>query len=157
MVGGATMNDDPTEAEISALTSVEAFKRTYHKVLIELDALHKGAFDNDGAESVAALCLLSQGALIASQAAAELRAKSLKGDIEFKKAEVYLELRKNPPDGDKKTTETALNNMVIRNQAVHALTLDQFQAEKESKELANILSMLKDAHLTFRALIKRGI
>jgi len=151
------MNDsvDPTQEDIEALTSLTAFHRTYRKVRVELDALHKGHYDEAESQSSASLCLLSMAALIPQQSAAELRARSLKRDIDFKKAEVYLEMRNSPPDG-KKLTEAALTSMVTKDQDVHQLYLEQGQAEKEAKELNNVLALLKDAHITFRALVKKG-
>ncbi len=99
--------------------------------------------------------MLAIAALIPQQSAVELRARSLKRDIDFKKAEVYLKLRNDPPDG-KKLTEAALTNMVIIDQDVNSLYKEQGQAEKEVKELTNVLALLKDAHIMFRALIKKG-
>jgi hypothetical protein len=139
------------------LTSTNAFQRKYHKVLIELDALHRGSFDSDEAGEVAGLCLLAQAALITQQSSAEVSAKSLKRDIDFKKAEVYLELRNNPPDGNKKLTETALTNMVTQDAGVQDKCKEQAEAEKEAKEYTNILALLKDAHITFRAMVKKGV
>ena len=139
------------------LTSVDAFRTKYHKALVELDALHRGAFDSDEAGEVAGLCLLAQSALVSQLSSAEVCAKSFKRDIEFKKAEVYLELRSNPPKEEKKLTEVALTNMVAQDARVHELYQKQFQAEKEAKDFANILAILKDAHITFRAMVKKGV
>lgn len=140
---------------VADLVSVEAFNRTRRKALKALDELHQGIFDEAEAQNAASLCLLCIAALIPQQSAAELRARSFKRDIDFKKAEVYLRLRNNPPDG-KKPTETALTNMVIVDPDVTELYKGQGQAEKEVKELTNVLALLKDAHIMFRALIKKG-
>ena len=131
------------------------FQKNYDKVLEELDVLHRGVYDSDEGTQTAALCLLTQAPLIKIQAAAELRAKSLKRDIEFTRASVYARLRANPPDG-KKVTDTALKQLVEQDSEVHQLYQEQNTAEKEARELANVLALLRDAHITFRSIAKKG-
>jgi hypothetical protein len=147
---------DPTPKEIETLTSVETFNKRYHKALVELDSLYRGTFDETEADSAAALCLLSQAALVQVLASAEFKARSLKRDIDFAKAEAYSNIKGNPPDG-KKVTEAALTQLIIKDPEVQRLGRDQNLAEKEAKELSNILSILKDAHITFRSLSKKGV
>ena len=155
-----TKSDEKTielsDAEMESILSVDSFNKTYRKVLVELDALYKGVFDQAEAERIAALCLLSQASLAAQLSAAEHRAKTFKREIEFKRALVYLEFRNNPPDG-KKVTETSLENLVVCNAEVQELYSNQNIAEKEAKEYASVMAILKDAHITFRTLIKRGV
>lgn len=146
----------PSEEEVNALLSVSAFKEKYSKVLIELDALHRGVFDEADAEAVAALCLLAQAALINIQATAEFTARALKRDIDFAKAEAYSRFKSATVDG-KKPTDTALTMLVNKDEKVSKVYSEQNKAEKESGELKNILALLKDAHLIFRAMTKRNV
>lgn len=131
------------------------FQKNYDKVLEELDILHRGVYDADEGMQTAALCLLTQAPLIKLQASAELRARSLKRDIEFTKAKVYAQHRNNPPNG-KKITDTALKLLVEEDSEVHRLYQEQNLAEKEAKELTNILLLLRDAHISFRSIAKKG-
>jgi hypothetical protein len=147
---------DPTPQEIEALTSIDTFNKRYHKVLVELDSLYKGMFDETEADCAAALCLLSQAALVQVLASAEFKARSLKRDIDFAKAEAYSTIKADPPDG-KKVTEAALTQLITKDPEVQRLSRDQNLAEKEAKELSNILSILKDAHITFRSIHKKGV
>jgi len=131
------------------------FQQKYHLVLNELDSLHKGSFDEEEASQMAALCLLSQAALLADLAAADLRSRSLKRDIDFAKATAYAEIKSNPPDG-KKVTEAALANLIVKDDEVRRITKEQTEAERDYKHLANIHALLKEAHITFRG-IKKGV
>lgn len=135
-------------------TEASQFDKLYSKVLEELDVLHRGVYDPTEAVQTAALCLLSQAPLIRIIGSAELRAKSLKRDVEFEKAQVYLSLKKDPPSEVKKLTEETLKQLVTQNKNVQKLILDQAQAEKEVKELINILALIRDAHITFRTVSK---
>lgn len=130
------------------------FQKNYNKVLEELDILHRGVYDADEGIQTAALALLTQAPLIKIQAAAEHRSRSLKRDIDFKKAEVYAQIKAQ--SSEKKITEATLTHLINKDPDVHRLYQEQNVAEKESKELSNILAMLKDAHITFRSLAKKG-
>lgn len=132
---------------------LKQFETNYQKVLKELDVLYNGTFDADEGAQIAALCLLTQAPLIKIQASAELRARGLKRDIEFKKAEVYSDIRKNTTG---KLTESALQQQINQNADIHKLYQEQNDAEREAKELSNILALLKDAHITFRSIAKKG-
>jgi hypothetical protein len=133
---------------------LKSFQGFYDKVIAELDVLYRGVFDSDEGNQAAALCLLAQAPLIKIQAAAEFRARSLKRDIDFKKAEVYSKLKSE--NSGKKMTEAALQQLLNQDLDIHQLYDDQNKAEKEAKELANILSLLRDAHITFRSIAKKG-
>ena len=144
----------PTDQEIEALTSVKAFKDRYNKVLVELDALYRGVFDETEADNVAALCLLGQAPLARILAEAEFKARSLKRDIEFAKADAWIKLKTDPPGG-KKIAVTEAPIILNKDEEIQRLSREQNLAEKEAKELSTILALLKDAHITFR-LIKRS-
>jgi hypothetical protein len=148
-----TAVDSPTEEEVKKLTS--GFEKKYHKVLSQLDSLYKGTFDEDEAPSMAALCLITQGSLLSALASAELSARAKKRDIDFRKAEVFAELKMSPSDG-KKLTDALVAQLVNKDEQVKELTRDYNEAEKEAKNLANIHALLKEAHITFRS-IKKGI
>lgn len=145
-------NDEVSE-EVAALLT--GFESKYHKVLLELDALQRGIFDEEEAPNKAAMCLLTQAALLDELAAADLRSRSLKRDIDFAKATAYANIKENPPDG-KKVTESALAQLVIKDEEVRRITQEQNIAERDYKHLANIHALLKEAHLTFRS-IKKGV
>ena len=128
------------------------FSTKYHEVLQSLDQLSRGVFDEDSATSKASLALLAQGALLSDLAAADLRSRSLKRDVDFKKATVYSKLKgTNGPDG-KKLSEAALDAAVTTDQDVQDTLQNQIEAERDYKNLNNILSLLKEAHLTFRSI-----
>jgi hypothetical protein len=131
------------------------FQATYDKVLCNLDDLSKGTFDEDEASSMAALCLLAQGALLAELSAADLRSRSLKRDIDFAEATAYSKL-KDIPIGGKKPSESALAQLVILDKEVQRISKEQIEAERDYKHFANIHALLKEAHITFRS-IKKGV
>ena len=143
------------ESTFSYLENIP-FHDNYRKVLGELDTLYRGVYDPDDGLNTASLCLLTQASLIRIQASAELKAKSLKRDIDFAKAEAYATLKTSPPPGEKKPSEAALAQLINKDPKVHQLSMEQAVAEREAKELANILALLKDAHITFRSLAKKG-
>jgi len=144
----------PTEQEVEALTSVKAFKDRYNKVLVELDALYRGTFDETEADNAAALCLLAQAPLARLLAEAEFRARTLKRDIEFAKADAWVKMKTDPPGG-KKVAVTEAPIILNKDEEIQRLSREQNQAEKEARELSTILALLKDAHITFR-LVKRS-
>lgn len=130
------------------------FNEKYHDILLSLDDLHKGTFNEEDATGCAALCLIAQNALLAELAAADLAARALKKDVEFAKANAYYELKEQKVDG-KKLAEAALAQLVLRDAEVVRLISEQNAAEKDYKNLSNVFSLLKEAHLTFRS-IKKG-
>ena len=140
--------------EIEEQTLLGKFQLNYEKVLAELDVLYRGVYDADEGSQTAALCLLTQAPLIKVQAAADLKARSLKRDIDFKKAEVYAQLKAEHVG--KKIADVALQQLVAKDVDIHRLYLRQSEAEREAKELTNILALLKDAHITFRSIAKKG-
>jgi len=130
------------------------YEQKYHRILLELDSLSEGTFDEDESSSRAAMCLITQSALLSDLAAADLRSRSLKRDIDFAKAKAYAELKNNPPDG-KKITESALAQLIVTDDEVQRVSKEQIEAERDYKYLANIHALLKEAHLTFRS-VKKG-
>lgn len=149
---------NPTE-ETQVKNNIEEllgnFNERYNKVLTELDSLAGGTFDEDEAPNMAAMCLLAQAALLSDLAAADLRSRALKRDIDFAKANAYSELKINPPDG-KKVTESALAQLIIKDSEVRRISQEQNLAERDYKQLSNIHALLKEAHLTFRS-IRKGV
>lgn len=144
------------DEQVEKLISPSAFKVRYHRILLDLDTLSRNVFDETEAESLAASCLLAQASLAKAIGHAEFRARSLKRDIDFAKAEAYYKLSEEKVDG-KKRAETAIAQLVLRDDRVNELYKEHNVAEKEAKEYSTILGILKDAHLTFRALGKKGI
>jgi hypothetical protein len=130
-----------------------SFEDKYHKVLSELDSVYRGTFDEDEASSMSAMCLITQAALFAELSSADLRTRALKRDIDFAKAKAYESIKNTP--AEKKVTESALAQLIIKDTEVQRLTKEQNEAETEYKHLANIHALLKEAHITFR-LIKKG-
>lgn len=131
------------------------FQDKYNRVLEQLDSLANGTFDEDEAPSMAALCLLTQAALLQDLAAADLRSRALKRDIDFEKAKVGVESKQNPPDG-KKPSDALVQNLVNRDSEVRRISNEQNIAERDYKHLSNIHALLKEAHLTFRS-IRKGV
>jgi hypothetical protein len=132
-----------------------SFQLTYEKVLLNLDDLSKGTFDEEEASSMAALCLLAQAALLSELAAADLRSRSLKRDIDFAEATAYSKL-KDVPIGGKKPSESALAQLVVLDSEVQRISKEQIMAERDYKHFANVHALLKEAHITFRS-IKKGV
>lgn len=141
---------------VQELTSSSAFENNYNKVLTELDALRKGVFDESEAPALAALCLITQAGLSKQLCKAESIADGLKHDIKFAIADAYFNLKNDKQDGVK-ITETSLGQLVYRDPEVKRLYSEQNTADKEFKDLDNIMSILKDAHITFRMLVKKGV
>jgi hypothetical protein len=131
------------------------FEKKYHRVLIELDSLSEGTFDEDEAPSRAAMCLITQAALLSDLSAADFRQRALKRDIDFAKATAYSTLKDNPPEG-KKITESALAQLIVKDDEVKRVSHEQNLAERDFKHLSNIYALLKEAHLTFRS-IRKGV
>ncbi len=149
------MTVEPSSLEAKAIVSPEAFQKNYDKVLLELDALHRGVFDESESDSIAALCLLTQIGLMKAQSAAESKARSLKREVDFAKADAYYQLRQKSVDG-KKLSEAALAQLVLRDEDVNKFYKEQNIAEKDAKEYATLMGVLKDAHITFRTIKKGG-
>ena len=149
------MGIEPTSEEAQKIASTETFRKNYDKVLVELDALHNGVFDESEADSVAALCLLTQVGLLKALSVAEARVRALKRDIDFAKADAYFRLSQAPEGGGKKLAATAVVQLVPRDEEVNRLYKEQNIAEKEAREYSNLLNIFKDAHITFRT-IKKG-
>lgn len=131
------------------------FKSFYDKVLKELDVLYRGVYDASDAEHTAALCLIAQSHLIPLQAEAEFRARAAKRDIEFIKAEAFERVKIQPNDNFKKITDALAKELVNKDEKVLEVYKQYNEAEKEAKQLTNILFLLKDAHITFRSLSKK--
>lgn len=131
------------------------FDEKYHKVLLKLDSLARGTFDEDDATAMAASCLIAQAALLSDLASADLRSRALKRDIDFAKANAYANLKNVSIDG-KKVTESALAHLILRDDEVKRISVEQNEAERDYKHLSNIHALLKEAHLTFRS-IKRPV
>jgi hypothetical protein len=142
-----------TEERIEDLLG--GFNDKYLKVLTELDSLARGTFDEEDAPNMAAMCLITQAALLSDLASADLRSRALKRDIDFAKANAYVNLKDHPPDG-KKVTESALAQLILKDQEVKRISNEQNLAERDYKQLSNIHSLLKEAHLTFRS-IRKGV
>lgn len=140
----------PTPEEVMCLSS--NFEDKYNKVLFVLDQLYKGSFDEAEAASMASLCLLAQAALLSDLASADLKARALKRDVTFAETNAYSKLKNHPgPDG-KRLSETALSQLVNADEEVQQIIKEQINAEKDSKHLTNIHSLLKEAHITFRSI-----
>ena len=129
------------------------FENKYHRVLLKLDSLSRGTFDEDDATAMAAKCLIAQAALLSDLASADLRSRAMKRDIDFAKANAYASLKNTTIDG-KKVTESALAHLILRDDDVRRISIAQNEAERDYKHLTNIHALLKEAHLTFRS-IKR--
>lgn len=133
--------------------SEELFNKYYKKVIEELDALARGVFDQSEAAQMAAVCLLARNYLIKTLGEADLRANSLKHDIKFAQAEAYITAKNTP--SDKKLTDAGLTHVINKDDNVNKITKEQLVAAKEAKDLDNILDLLKDAHISFRSLMKK--
>jgi hypothetical protein len=130
-----------------------AFEEKYHKVLLKLDSLSRGTFDEDDASAMAAACLLAQAALLSDLSSTDLKSRALKRDIDFAKANAYAGLKNVSIDG-KKVTESALAHLILRDDEVRRISIEQNEAERDYKHLSNIHALLKEAHLTFRSIKK---
>lgn len=131
------------------------FGDKYHTVLLQLDSLASGTFDEDEAPNMAAMCLLAQASLLSDLAASDLRSRALKRDIDFAKAKAFADIKQNPADG-KKPTDALVQNLVNQDEDVRRISNEQNIAERDYKQLSNIHALLKEAHLTFRS-IRKGV
>jgi hypothetical protein len=147
---------ETTEQAVESLLTSESFKKNYYALLSEVDNLYRGVFDAAEADSVAALALITQAALVREIGNAETKARSLKRDIDFAKAEAYMNFKSQKTDDGKKLTENALSAMINKDDEVHRLYDEQNKAEREAKEFSNILAITRDAHIMFRSLSKKG-
>jgi len=145
------MTTEHEEQEVQGLLT--DFEEKYHRILLVLDKLHRGTFDEDDSTAMAAACLIAQAALLSDLASADLRSRALKRDIDFAKANAYSQLKNTTVDG-KKVTESALSQLILKDDDVRRISIEQTEAERDYKNLTNIHALLKEAHLTFRS-IKR--
>jgi hypothetical protein len=81
------------DIEFLEVISTESFNEKYKKILTELDAMHRGVFDDTESENLAAVCLLAELSLTKELAIAEHRMRALKRDIDFAKAKAYQNLK----------------------------------------------------------------
>lgn len=146
--------NEPGKQEWSVALTPKAFERRYNEMLGHLDNLHRGTFSDTEADEAAALCLLTSAAAIKIVGHYESIARGCKRDIDFAKAQAYARLKKDPPDG-KKLTEPALANAIIEDKTVQEKIDAHINAEKDFKEMQNILDLLKDAHITFRGISRK--
>ena len=150
-----TQTDQDNKDEEKIKTILSGFERKYHKVLLYLDRVHQGTFDEEDAQGVASLCLLALAALDEEGKSTEFRARSLKKDIEFAEASAYSVLKNSKIDG-KKPSEAALAQLVVLDPDVQRISKEQIEAERDAKHLSTIQGILKEAHLTFRSM-KKGV
>lgn len=141
--------------KIEEHVSPSAFEERYYRVLEELKALDSGTFDDTEAKALAAACLRTQVIVSKLQTEADARAKMLKKDVDFEKASVYLRMKKNPPK-DLKLTDEGLKQAMNADDKVLEIIKEQIEAEKEAKDLSNLLNILANAHVTFREIFKKG-
>ena len=146
-----TEHDEDEASRIESLLT--GFEDKYHRVLLKLDTLSRGTFDEDDASSMAATCLIAQAALLSDLASKDLKSRALKRDIDFAKANAYASLKNVSIDG-KKVTESALAHLILRDDEVKRISIEQNEAERDYKHLSNIHALLKEAHLTFRSIKK---
>ncbi len=144
-----------TEQDEQVTGLLTGFEEKYHRVLLKLDSLSRGTFDEDDASAMAAMCLIAQAALLSDLASTDLKYRALKRDIDFAKANAYANLKNVSVDG-KKVTESALAHLILRDDEVRRISIEQNEAERDYKHLSNIHALLKEAHLTFRS-IKRPV
>jgi len=142
-----------TNEQEKKVSSDSGFQALYAQVIKDLDAFYAGLFDNDEAQRSAMLCLLALNALSLEVASADHRARAMKRDVEFAKADAYSTL-KDSSIGGKKVTESALAHLILKDPEVQRISREQNDAEREAKHLSTILGVLKDAHLTFRSVKK---
>ena len=142
-----------TENDEQIKNLLTGFDEKYHKVLLKLDSLSRGTFDEDDASAMAAACLLAQAALLSDLSSTDLKSRALKRDIDFAKANAYAGLKNVSIDG-KKVTESALAHLILRDDEVRRISIEQNEAERDYKHLSNIHALLKEAHLTFRSIKK---
>lgn len=147
------MTENSDKEKVQSL--LNDFQSVYDKVLLNLDDLSSGTFDEEEASAMAALCLIAQAALLSDLASADLRSRALKRDIDFAKATAYAKL-KDSTIGGKKVTESALAQLIIVDSEVQRISKEQNEAERDYKHFANIHALLKEAHITFRS-IKKGV
>ena len=127
------------------------FEKKYDRVLYQLNELYHGRFIEDDAPSMSGFCLLAQSALFDEMKSADVRARSLKSDVELKKSEVYHKLKSSKSDGGK-VTETALAQLVTVDPSVNAAIKAYIEADAEFDTLVNFHNLLKEAHITFRSI-----
>lgn len=137
-------------------SSDDQIMSNYQRLLSEMDSLAKGVFDESDSASYASLALITMAGLSSRVALSKSRARGLKRDIDFAKADAYFRFRSSGGDDGKKLTETALAQMVLVDPDVRRICVEYNEAEKEAEEYSNIYNMIKEAHITFRGLGKKG-
>lgn len=129
------------------MSSETEFVERYTKVLRELDLLYSGSYDKDDADKMAALTLLARSNLASLLANAEMRAKSIKREIDFMKADLYCDLKEK---SEVKLTDVGLSKMVDKDEKINDKYKELFEAERTAKKFSGLFGVLSDAHISFR-------
>lgn len=131
------------------MTREENAKHMINEVQIELDLVHQGKYDFERAKRTAALALRAQMEISEFLADLEGRTKKVKYALSFIESEAYFD-QKNLTD--KKLSEAALQQLIVRDKEVIKTKSDLIEAEVHFKNWEKFFITMKDAHIFFRNL-----
>lgn len=137
------------EPNNSAKTRADSVESMASEIIDELGLVHTGRYDVDRARRTAALALKAQMEMAEFLSDLEGRAKGSKNTVELKESEAYFDAKES---SEKKVSEAALQQLVIKNNKVTLAKYDAIEAEKEFKKWSSIFLVLKEAHIFFRNL-----
>jgi hypothetical protein len=122
-------------------------------VLDELENIKNRDFDVKNANSTAAAALQAQVKLADHLANLEFNAKNAKNELKFIEANVAIDLRDN---SDKKITEAHLNHLIEKESKYKEAKDRLLESEREFKKWDYIYNTVKEAHIFFRNIDKKG-
>lgn len=125
------------------------------KCLSELNLAYKGECNSERSERNAALFLEMQLRLAEYLADAELKAKMAKNEMERSAAQKYFEYKNGALGNEKKMTEAALEQAVLKDQDVFKLKEEIIKNEAEYKKWNYVINVLSNGHIYFRNISKK--
>lgn len=140
------MNDKAQE-----LSLAEEVEEMIGKISAELQEAHRSKYDIEKAARTAALCLEAQRVLASFLSEAEIFAREKKLEVERISGERWF-FHKASYEG--KTTEATLTALINKDEEVLSAKQAHIVAEADHRKWINLMSVLKDSHLFFRAVAK---
>lgn len=117
----------------------------------EIEASYEESVTIDQAEKLASRFLGAQLLIASALKNADLDARMRKAGLKGVKSSVYLEAATS---GDKKPSDTFLQNLIDADGSVQLGQKDLDTSEVYAEELRNILGIFREAHIHFRGIAK---
>lgn len=137
-------------------TNKAEFEELVQKCFTELQLASQEKYDTEKAEKTAAMFLAAQIKLAFFIEDIESAARHSKAYIEKIEADKYFEIKDGATSG-KKITEAALEQSVAHDTAVVDAKKANCDAEAELRKFNYLMASLKEGHIFFRGMGRKGI